>query len=289
MVNPPPTPNKPAVNPAAAPINKYMSKVMDRTFCIESPETEQRLLCALLERHHATPQRIICKSNTRSTNDDMMQLHEQGVQSALVISHQQSHGRGQHQREWLSPQGNIFLSALFNLERPVDGRFALECGLNILHTETLDKLENLQIKWANDLYSPQGKWGGILVEPINAHQVIVGIGINVVPFEQRKEFQQATTSLSELGLTDYDRIQFLTEIYLALTQAVQWFNFGSQNLAQRFNAVATFKDQWVNIQRQHQADLAGYFQGIQDDGAMLIRQDTDATNTVCYDGRLMIP
>ena len=262
---------------------------MDRTFCIESPETEQHLLCALLERHHATPQRIICKSKTRSTNDDVMQLHEQGIQSALVISHQQSHGRGQHQREWLSPQGNIFLSALFSLERPVDGRFALECGLNILHTKTLEKLDNLHIKWAYDLYSPKGKWGGILVEPINAHQIIVGIGINVVPFEQSKDIQQATTCLTELGLAHYDRIQFLAEIYLALQQAVQWFNFGSQNLAQRFNAVAAFKDQWVNIQRQHKADLVGYFQGIQDDGAMLIRQDADATNTVCYDGRLMIP
>ncbi|MCH4248359.1 MAG: biotin--[acetyl-CoA-carboxylase] ligase [Acinetobacter populi] len=250
-----------------------------------APELEQQRLTFQLQAAHATPQIIQCKSQTVSTNDDILELYQAGYHSALVVSQIQHQGRGQHQRQWISRPGNIFLSALIELQRPVDGRFALECGLNLIHSPTLNSLPDLQIKWANDLYSPQGKWGGILVEPINAHQVIVGIGINIFPLEQA-QIGQPTTSLIELGLQHYDRIQFLAEIYLALLQATQWFNYNSQNLAQRFNHITAFKDQWVTIQRNHQADLHGFFRGIQDDGAILIQQSPDQAATVCYDGRL---
>ncbi|SNX46252.1 BirA family transcriptional regulator, biotin operon repressor / biotin-[acetyl-CoA-carboxylase] ligase [Acinetobacter puyangensis] len=249
-----------------------------------APELEQQRLTFQLQAAHATPQIIQCKSETVSTNDDILKLYHAGYRSALAVSQIQHQGRGQHQRQWISNPGNIFLSALIELQRPVDGRFALECGLNLIHSPTLNTLPDLQIKWANDLYSSQGKWGGILVEPINPHQVIVGIGINIFPVEQ--QMGQATTSLTQLGLTYYDRVQFLAEIYLALLQAAQWFNYNSQNLAQRFNHIAAFKDQWVKMQRNHQADLHGFFRGIQDDGAILIQQSADQIATVCYDGRL---
>lgn len=250
-----------------------------------APELEQQQLTFQLQAAHATPQIVQCKSQTISTNDDILKLYQAGYHSALVVSKMQQQGRGQHQRQWVSTPGNIFLSALIELERPVDGRFALECGLNLIHSPTLNTLSDLKIKWANDLYSSQGKWGGILVEPINAQHVIIGIGINVFPIEQ-VNIDQAVTSLTQLGLQHYDRIQFLTEIYLALLQAVQWFNYNSQNLAQRFNHIAAFKDQWVSIQRDHQADLHGFYRGIQDDGAILIQQSPNRTATVCYDGRL---
>lgn len=262
---------------------------MNLALSLQEPVIEQQLLQAQLNAVHATPEIICCKQNTRSTNDDVMELYQQGYRSALVSSQQQQQGRGQHRREWLSPQGNIYISVLLELQRSVDGRFALECGLNLIHCPTLAPLSQLQLKWANDLYSPQGKWGGILVEPISTQHVIVGIGINIAPLVNTQDIGQRVTSLSELGLQQYDRIQFLGEIYLALLQAAQWFNFGSQNLAQRFNAVAAFKNQWMMLHRQQQPDLMGYYRGIQDDGALLIQQVSDIHPTVCYDGRLIIP
>ncbi|TXJ09898.1 MAG: biotin--[acetyl-CoA-carboxylase] ligase [Acinetobacter sp.] len=254
---------------------------------LNAPEIEQQQIFAHLQQAHATPEIIVCTSTTHSTNDDAIALYQEGYRSALVISQQQTQGRGQHQRTWFSQQGNIFLSALLELQRPVDGRFALECGLNLIHSPYLSQLNCLQLKWANDLYSPKGKWGGILVEPMTAQHIIVGIGINVIPIPSSIDITQATTSLSELGLGGYQRTQFLAEVYLALLQAVQWFNYDSQNLAQRFNAVAAFKDRWMCLHRQQQADILGYFRGIQNDGAILMQQDSDIFPTVCYDGRLI--
>ena len=243
----------------------------------------------LLSDAHATPEILQCKQNTVSTNDDVMALYQQGYRSALVISQQQSQGRGQSQREWVSPLGNIYLSALVKLNRPVDGRFSLECGLNILHCPTFQNIYGLKLKWANDLYSHLGKWGGILVEPIDHQYVIIGAGINLYQLKHSTHILQPTTSLEELGSANLNRIDLIHQIYLSLLKAVQWFNFGSQNLAKRFNHVAAFKDQWITIERQQQDNLMGYFRGIQDDGALLIQQPTEFLPTVCYDGRIVVP
>ncbi|OEY97118.1 biotin--[acetyl-CoA-carboxylase] ligase [Acinetobacter qingfengensis] len=245
-------------------------------------------MSACLAAAHATPEIVICKQNTQSTNDDALQLFQQGYQTALVTSQQQSQGRGQHQRQWVSQSGNIFFSALLPLQRPIDGRLALECGLSLIHCPMFAELEQLQLKWANDLYSPQGKWGGILVEPVQQKQVIIGIGINVLPIVQQQGLPP-NTNLLTLGLKDYQRSELIAQMYVAMQQAIQWFNFGSQNLAQRFNAVAAFRQQNMHITRHNNPDLSGIYQGIQDDGALLI-QVTDQPNPIaCYDGRLVIP
>lgn len=254
-----------------------------------SIEEEHQQLLQLLSAADATPEIIHCKQSTSSTNDDIHEYYRQGYRSGLVISREQSKGRGQSQREWLSPVGNIYLSTLVKLDRAVDGRFSLECGLNILHMPSLQRLNGLKLKWANDLYSAAGKWGGILIEPISAYDVIIGVGMNVYQPEHAEHITQPITNLQALGLNDINRTQLIHEIYLSLLQAVEWFNFNCQNLSKRFNHVAAFKDQWITIQRQNQPDLVGYFRGIQDDGALLIQQPHEIITTVCYDGRIVIP
>lgn len=51
-----------------------------------------------------------------------------------------------------------------------------------------------------------GKWGGILIEPLNAHQAVVGVGLNALPVP-KEGIDQAATSLTELGLAQFDRIR----------------------------------------------------------------------------------
>jgi BirA family biotin operon repressor/biotin-[acetyl-CoA-carboxylase] ligase len=253
---------------------------------LATPEQEQHQIAAHLAAVHATPEIIICKQDTQSTNDDALALYQQGYRSAFLVSQRQSQGRGQHHRTWISSPGNIFCSALVTLERPVDGRLALECGLSLIHCDSLAGLPDLELKWANDLYSPQGKWGGILIEPINAHHLVIGIGINLLPIEQHSELP-AHTSLSGLGLKAYQRPVLLSEIYLAILRALQWFNFGCHNLAERFNAVAAFRQQQVCIRRHNNPDLFGTYLGIQNDGALLLHTDATQAALACYDGRLM--
>ena len=142
----------------------------------------------------------------------------------------------------------------------------------------------LQVKWPNDLYSLQGKWGGILVEPISPKQVVVGVGINLSPLTADIPDQQVT-SLHELGLSQVSRIQLIAELYLAIQQAGQWFNYGSQNLSGRFNRHAAFIQQQVEF-TDLQGQYSGSFLGIQDDGAVKI--GTDQGIQTFYQGQLRL-
>ncbi|WP_288401082.1 biotin--[acetyl-CoA-carboxylase] ligase [uncultured Acinetobacter sp.] len=227
-----------------------------------------RQLQQLLNAKNQFPEIVLLKTTTTSTNDDMRKIAQKGISSGLVCSAQQTQGRGQHQRQWSSPEGNIYLSTLIQTKTALDGRLALEVALNILQMPSLQGL-SLQIKWPNDLYSAQGKWGGILVEPLSPHQAIVGVGINLntPPVENA---DQPITSLAMLGLAHTDRLTLIAELYTAIQQASQWFEHGSYNLAERFNHHAIWLNQQVEFEHA-QGKLQGSFQGISNDGAVLIK------------------
>lgn len=241
-----------------------------------------RQLQQLLNAKNQFPEIVLLKTTTTSTNDDMREIAQKGISSGLVCSAQQTQGRGQHQRQWSSPEGNIYLSTLIQTNTALDGRLALEVALNILQIPCLRNL-SLNVKWPNDLYSAQGKWGGILVEPLSPHQAIVGVGINLntPPVENA---DQPITSLTMLGLAHTDRLTLIAELYTAIQQASQWFEHGSYNLAERFNHHAIWLNQQVEFEHV-QGKLQGRFQGISNDGAVLIK--TDHVQAF-YQGRLRL-
>jgi BirA family biotin operon repressor/biotin-[acetyl-CoA-carboxylase] ligase len=245
---------------------------------VETRELQQRLSDA-----GQCPEVLLIKPVTASTNDDVRELAGKDIQQALVCSRVQTQGRGQRQRQWISPEGNIYLSTLLHTQKPIDGRLALEIALNILQMPSLQGL-SLQVKWPNDLYSRQGKWGGILIEPISAQQVIVGVGLNLHPLVESVPDQQVT-SLTELGLQQASRIALLAELYLAIQQAGQWFNYGSQNLSGRFEQYAAFIQQRVEFS-DLQGQYSGKFLGVQDDGAVTIA--TDSGVRAFYQGQLRL-
>lgn len=245
-------------------------------------DTQTRELKQLLSHVQLNPEILLLKKITGSTNDDVKALAQQGIQSALICSEQQTQGRGQRANTWQSPQGNIYLSCIAQTQRPLDGRFALEVALNLIHMPCLNDF-SLSIKWPNDLYSLQGKWGGILVEPISAHQAIVGVGINLVHHASLQNLDQPTTALTQLGHLNVSRIEVIAQIYSAIQNAVQWFNHNSQNLAARFNHVALYKNEHICFESSQQ-QVTGLFLGIQDDGAVCI--ETNHQTTIYYEGRM---
>ena len=247
-------------------------------------DLETRHLRQLLTQANQLPEVLLLKQTTTSTNDDVREIARSGVKTVLVCSETQTQGRGQHQREWVSPIGNIYLSTLLDTRTALDGRLALEIALNILHMPSLKGLTGLQIKWPNDLFSIQGKWGGILVEPISPHQAIVGVGINLLPIPEQ-EVSQKATSVVQLGVQYPNRIQIVNELYLAIQQAGQWFDHGCYNLAARFNHYAAFIDQHVHFE-QVSGSIEGVFKGISNDGALnlLTAQGIEKV----YQGRLRL-
>lgn len=202
-----------------------------------------------------------------STNDQAKLDTEH--HTALIISNRQTAGRGQSGRSWQSPNGNLYLSLRTNLQHPVSGRLALEVALALNNMPLLAHHAGLQIKWPNDLYYQDAKWGGILIEPIHSTQVVIGVGLNLKSM-QTEVTDQSVTDLHQITGQHLDQLTLAVQTAQALLSACQQFDHGSLDLPARFAVYDSLLEHNVLVQQTGQPDLTGKVLGIQPDGALIV-------------------
>lgn len=96
----------------------------------------------------------------------------------VVVAERQTAGRGRMGREWLAPPGSGLTFSL-RLEREAAwGWIPLWAGYS-LHAALIDRVDDLGLKWPNDLVAGDLKLAGILCERVG-EAAIVGIGLNVL-------------------------------------------------------------------------------------------------------------
>jgi BirA family biotin operon repressor/biotin-[acetyl-CoA-carboxylase] ligase len=119
-----------------------------------------------------------------STNQMLWQLLDQGEPpGTTVIAKQQTSGRGQWGRQWLSNTGGLYLSYAIQPHLPISQSaqltFSSAWGIaTVLRSRGIP----VQLKWPNDLILAQRKLGGILTET-KIHQgaivkAVIGVGLN---------------------------------------------------------------------------------------------------------------
>lgn len=119
-----------------------------------------------------------------STNIQAWQLLSENIQPPfIVISQQQTAGKGQRGNIWRSSLGGLYFSMALNLNSEIEAANCLIlwsiCGV----VNGLNKLDiPVKIKWLNDLILEKKKLGGILcetkIEKNQIKNVVVGVGIN---------------------------------------------------------------------------------------------------------------
>ena len=228
------------------------------------------------------------QQTTTSTNDDCRLWAARGATHALSISNQQTAGRGQANRTWQSPTGNLYLSLLSTLPSPLDGRLALEVALALVNMPLLKTL-NVSVKWPNDLYFEGAKWGGILIEPITSHNMehgaIIGVGINLQPM-QNLVADRTVTDLATLLKQNIDRLTLTVAVVHALHQAIDLFLQDSPKLQERFMAWDALVNQTIQITQPDQAVQHARAIGIADDGSLQIL--TEKGSERLYSGQVSL-
>jgi BirA family biotin operon repressor/biotin-[acetyl-CoA-carboxylase] ligase len=131
-----------------------------------------------------------------------------------VIAVEQTAGRGQQKRQWISPAGNIHASWIWPLPK-ITGKAESDWGgllslvVGFVFARVFKELNvPVKIKWPNDLLindqesGKDRKFAGILVER-RENNILVGIGINVNDSPEnsklREEFAVPATSLLDQG------------------------------------------------------------------------------------------
>ncbi|NBL65303.1 biotin--[acetyl-CoA-carboxylase] ligase [Flavobacterium sp. NST-5] len=163
---------------------------------------------------------IIKLDAIHSTNDYLKSLvQKQFVENLTVITAEhQFNGRGQMGSQWLVEQGkNLTFSVLVkDLLLDINAIFHLNVAVAVSIIETLSilKIDNLAIKWPNDILAGNKKVGGILIENMirNGGEIfsIVGIGINVNQ-QDFNHLPQAGSLLTVTGV-EFDKTKLMLEL-----------------------------------------------------------------------------
>ena len=118
-----------------------------------------------------------------STNNVALRLIKQGNTRGIILTDQQTKGKGQRKNKWISMKGNLFVSVFFEISKKISLTTIINLNLKIVKKTIHKKINSLiQIKKPNDILINKKKVCGILQEIIfkqNRKYLIVGIGINV--------------------------------------------------------------------------------------------------------------
>ncbi|MBD2502266.1 biotin--[acetyl-CoA-carboxylase] ligase [Anabaena azotica] len=149
-------------------------------------EFNQQKLESVLERRQNAylPFSLHIFPSVASTNRTLWELIDQGAGAGcVVIATQQTAGRGQWGRQWVSPVGGLYVSVAITPKLAANASYQLTLASAWGIADQLRQVGvNVGIKWPNDLVLEGGKLGGILTETkINQgkiSQAVVGVGIN---------------------------------------------------------------------------------------------------------------
>jgi BirA family transcriptional regulator, biotin operon repressor / biotin---[acetyl-CoA-carboxylase] ligase len=131
--------------------------------------------------------RVEYLDSTGSTNTEAMVQAKTGERGPLwIVAGEQTQGRGRLNRQWSSPQGNLYASLLLtdpcSVERAPQLGFVAGVALVEAARGRVGARESLGLKWPNDLLCDGAKLSGMLLEatrlPSGLFATVIGIGVN---------------------------------------------------------------------------------------------------------------
>jgi len=167
-----------------------------------------------------------------STNDYLKKYPGQDNKIKICLAELQTKGRGRLNRQWHSPFGqNIYFSLRYSFQSDLSklSGLSLVTGLAVCKAiESITHLDNLTVKWPNDILIEQQKISGILID-INAESngcchAVIGVGINVnMQQALKKEIDQPWSSLQKITGNYFDRNLLSAELINSLFDYLERF------------------------------------------------------------------
>jgi BirA family transcriptional regulator, biotin operon repressor / biotin---[acetyl-CoA-carboxylase] ligase len=220
--------------------------------------------------------RIRVVERTGSTNADLL-ADLTAVDGDWLVALAQEAGRGRQGREWVSESGNFFGSTLVVLRQgdPLAASLSLAAGLALIEAVDLAAPRlPLMLKWPNDLLLGTAKLGGILLER-NGDRIVAGFGVNLgkAPRIEGREIAGLNGPMLPQAFAPLLAGSFAR--LLGLWRTSEPDAFAKAWLA-RAHPVGTR----LTIHSAPGEVSTGRFEGIEADGALLLRRDDGEVDAI---------
>lgn len=219
-----------------------------------------------------------------STNDFALQIGRRCDLELplLVLTDQQTRGRGRRANRWLSGPGALTFSIV--LDQAALGVDRARIGLASLWTALAVRAavarflprEEVQVKWPNDIYVASRKVSGVLIETVGGvadRRVVVGVGINVnnslAGTPSDIDLSQTAVAMRQITGSRLDLPDILVEVLLRLEEHWQLAFRDGGDLAAAWEPYCALLHKLV-VCRCPGQPFRGRCEGIDDNGWLLI-------------------
>lgn len=216
---------------------------------------------------------------TDSTNARLLELaHSASASGVACFAERQSEGRGRRGRQWISPIGaNIYSSLLWRFQGGASQLGGLSLALAVAVIRCLEEsgVQDLQLKWPNDVLWQGRKLAGLLLEMVGEASgpchVVVGVGINVnMPRDQGDIIEQPWCDLQTCVGGAVDRNHLGGRLISHLIHVLREFESnGLGTLLDEWRMYDAFYGREVSI-HQPSGVVSGIARGVDETGALLL-------------------
>ncbi len=225
-----------------------------------------------------------------STNSYLLEVMKTNPQSGYVcFAETQINGRGRRGRQWISPFGaNIYLSLswLFKNGFASISGLSLAVGVAVVRALTDFGIDNIGLKWPNDIYWQDKKLGGVLIEISGESSgkcnAVIGLGLNLyMPEKESSRISQPWTDLDKIITHQirYSRNYLSALLLNNLLPVIASFETKTfMHYLSEWRGYDCMRGCEVSIYSgQHQFD--GVIIGIDDSGLLLLKEITGTIKT----------
>jgi len=232
-----------------------------------------------------------------STNSYLNAKSFDGAPSGyVVLAEQQKKGQGRRGRTWVSPFAcNLTLSILWRFQFGPAQLGCLSLFIAVAIVRALNKLgiNDVGVKWPNDIYWQNKKLAGILLEmrgeANGPSAVVIGVGLNMAMrsnnIDVTKDIDQSWVDLESITGAKVERNYFTALVINSLFDVLTAVPDKQQGLLQEWQSMDVLKGQEIDV---HFADkvIHGKALGINQDGALKILHKNK--ELICHSGEVSI-
>ena len=197
----------------------------------------------------------------------------------VVAASYQTRGNGQKGNSWESlPNENLLISVVIEPDLLVKSQFLLtKCIALAIYDLVSSYIDNVSVKWPNDILVDRKKIAGILIQNIlrgdNITHSVIGIGLNV---NQTKfnNYSPEATSLRLLLDQTFDLDQIKNSLLSYLSERIQSLKIGV-NQQEEYLSVLFLSNQ-VAVFESKEQKFTGVIKGVGRDGKLHIQLEDNS-------------
>lgn len=203
----------------------------------------------------------------------------------IVLSDEQTNGRGRFKREWSSLKGKgLWMTLVLRPNIPIQKMATFNLFISLAIQQVIEEHYGLnsKIKWPNDIYINDKKVCGFLTEMIadtdGINAIICGIGINLN--QDSEDFkianQERATSLKIESNQQIDAYPFITRLLVDIEERYhQFLNYSFEEIKETYKCKSMIWDRKLTY-TEGKKRIVGRAVDIQDNGFLTVISDDGA-------------